>query len=202
MRDSKGRFVKGALSERKGIKLSDEQKYFISLKTKEAMARFKAEGRKCGPPKGRPNPKIREVRLREVAEGKHDIRGEKNPMYGKKLSPEHRRKFVGSGVRRGAASNFWKGGVTSTNKRLRMESKHQDWRKAIFKRDNFSCQVCNVKGTYLEAHHIKSWSKYPELRYELDNGITLCRSCHNKTKWKEELFEDMFKLNLGRHVFA
>lgn len=58
----------------------------------------------------------------------------------------------------------------------------EKWRKAIFSRDDYTCQICTVRGTYLEADHIKPWAFFPELRFELSNGRTLCRPCHDKTK--------------------
>lgn len=58
----------------------------------------------------------------------------------------------------------------------------KEWRKAVFARDNYTCQVCQVRGTYLEADHIKPWAYFPDLRFELSNGRTLCRKCHDKTK--------------------
>ena len=61
------------------------------------------------------------------------------------------------------------------------EYRYIRWRKEIFERDSFTCQICRKVGVYLESHHIKSWKNYPELRYVLDNGITLCRECHSKT---------------------
>ncbi len=57
--------------------------------------------------------------------------------------------------------------------------KYGKWRSKVFQRDNWICQTCSKRGIYLEAHHIKSWAKYPKLRYKIDNGITLCRiPCH------------------------
>ena len=52
------------------------------------------------------------------------------------------------------------------------------WRKAVFARDNFICQHCSGVGLFLHAHHIKPWAKFKELRFEINNGITLCVPCH------------------------
>lgn len=54
------------------------------------------------------------------------------------------------------------------------------WVEAVFKRDNYTCQKCGKKGCKLEAHHIFNWADYPELRYAIDNGITLCKKCHKE----------------------
>lgn len=75
----------------------------------------------------------------------------------------------------------WKGGISPKDKLLRQSIESKEWRRKIFERDNFTCQVCRQVGIYLEAHHIKSWAEYPELRFDLDNGITLCIECHSKT---------------------
>lgn len=62
------------------------------------------------------------------------------------------------------------------------------WRKAVFERDNYTCQICsarNGKGVgdiRLEADHIKPWAYFPELRFDINNGRTLCRPCHDTTK--------------------
>lgn len=54
------------------------------------------------------------------------------------------------------------------------------WRKKVFERDNYTCQECGAVG-YLHAHHIKRWAEYPDLRFDVDNGQTLCKTCHSKT---------------------
>ena len=54
-----------------------------------------------------------------------------------------------------------------------------EWRKAVFARDNYTCTECGGRG-YLQAHHIKSWEDYPDLRLAVDNGQTLCVPCHEE----------------------
>lgn len=61
------------------------------------------------------------------------------------------------------------------------DKKYLKWRSDVFRRDNWTCQTCNIRGVYLEAHHIKSWAKYPEFRYDLENGVALCKECHKLT---------------------
>jgi 5-methylcytosine-specific restriction endonuclease McrA len=56
------------------------------------------------------------------------------------------------------------------------------WRTAVFERDNYTCQDCGVRGGRIQAHHIKSYAAFPEFRWDVDNGRTLCESCHKKTK--------------------
>jgi hypothetical protein len=53
------------------------------------------------------------------------------------------------------------------------------WRKSVFERDGFKCRDCG-ETKHLQAHHIKPWTGYPELRFDIDNGLTLCRDCHAK----------------------
>jgi hypothetical protein len=74
----------------------------------------------------------------------------------------------------------WKGGITPLNEKIRNSSDIQNWRAKVFMRDDYTCVNCKSKGGYLEAHHIKEFSKYPDLRFEVDNGITLCKPCHLK----------------------
>ena len=52
------------------------------------------------------------------------------------------------------------------------------FRNAIYERDNHTCQCCGKRGGTLNAHHMANWADNPELRYDTDNGITLCEKCH------------------------
>jgi 5-methylcytosine-specific restriction endonuclease McrA len=77
-------------------------------------------------------------------------------------------------------------------KRIRNVFEVKEWRTSVFHRDDFVCQECGVRGGKLEAHHIKPWRLFRELRHEVNNGITLCRPCHLKTLQKEDLFEEKY----------
>lgn len=57
--------------------------------------------------------------------------------------------------------------------------KRNEWKKEVFQRDNFTCQVCNSTHKP-RPHHLNSWNKYPEQRFDLENGICLCESHHKE----------------------
>lgn len=105
-------------------------------------------------------------------------------MIGKKLSEETKKKI--SEANKGKKGAGWKGGITPKNQIIRTSAKYKDWRLAVFKRDNWTCQECgarsgNGKKVILNADHIKPFYKHIELRFKLTNGRTLCRPCHLKT---------------------
>ena len=83
--------------------------------------------------------------------------------------------------RREENNSQWKGGLTNKHLLIRGSANYADWRKAVFERDNYICQKCgDNRGGNLRAHHIKSFSKYPEWRLKFNNGITLCEVCHRR----------------------
>lgn len=81
---------------------------------------------------------------------------------------------------RGKNHPNWKGGKEDQSRidRKRVEWKH--WRKEVFERDNYTCQLCKTSGGTLCAHHLLERSKYSEFKFEVMNGITFCNSCHLK----------------------
>lgn len=92
----------------------------------------------------------------------------------------------------------WKGGTTNLRQRIMVSYKYRQWRSDIFQRDNYTCQKCNQRGIYLEADHnpklfseiIKEYKIITveeallcEELWNINNGRTLCRKCHNLTKY-------------------
>lgn len=79
---------------------------------------------------------------------------------------------------RGEKSHLWKGGITPINKAIRCSLEYRTWIFSVMSRDNWTCLKCGKRGGLLNAHHVKPFSKFPELRFNIDNGETLCRPCH------------------------
>lgn len=82
----------------------------------------------------------------------------------------------------------WKGGTTLERVRVWGTAVYRSWREAVFARDAYTCVQCgskngdgNGKTVKLNADHIKPWVYFPELRFEISNGRTLCVPCHRKT---------------------
>ncbi len=101
--------------------------------------------------------------------------------YHKRQSMAQRKRFENEDV--------WNKGLGFKTQTIREKErkwrKYGDWRKAVFERDNYTCQKCGKRGCKLSADHIKMWCLYPELRYEVKNGQTLCEECHRIKTAKE-----------------
>ncbi len=95
-----------------------------------------------------------------------------------------RHKTCGKGIHHsGENSTNWKGGVTSMRFLKRSCQEYKDWRQNVYKKDYFTCQCCGktIKEIELHAHHILNMSQHDDMKYSVNNGITLCRDCHYTT---------------------
>jgi len=71
---------------------------------------------------------------------------------------------------------------------------YNNWRREVWTQDDWKCRINNsdCKGR-LEAHHILSYTYYPELRYDINNGITLCQAHHPRKRAEEKRLSPYFK---------
>lgn len=85
-------------------------------------------------------------------------------------------------ILKGEEHPSWSGN-TDELRRLRNVSEYYNWRISVFERDCYTCRKCfDSTGGNLEAHHILNFSSHPDGRYDIDNGITLCKTCHTVGK--------------------
>jgi uncharacterized protein (DUF2225 family) len=99
-----------------------------------------------------------------------------NDVY---LCPQCATKTRIDNIPRGENSPYWKGEIVDENRRARDCWKYDEWRDNVFNHDDYTCQCCGNRGGRLNAHHIKDFAQYKDLRYDLKNGITLCENCHD-----------------------
>lgn len=100
--------------------------------------------------------------------------GSANPFYGKKHTIATRRKM------RGPYNGNWRNGASRKNDLIRKSVEYLDWKAQVFVRDGRQCVLCGSTQE-IEADHIKPFSVYPELRFDVANGRTLCHACHRHT---------------------
>lgn len=84
--------------------------------------------------------------------------------------------------RRSGNRDRWKNIPRKTDQRPHQGDtfEYSEWRTQVFKRDNYTCIRCGKHREHLNAHHIKFWSSYPQERFNVQNGQTLCRTCHTE----------------------
>lgn len=83
------------------------------------------------------------------------------------------------------AHPLWRGKtIEHSADAIRHSPEYGKWRTSIYQRDSYTCQRCGKKGGRLNAHHLKAFAKYPDLRLSIDNGVTLCEECHREVHRK------------------
>jgi len=179
-RDKKGRFLKNHPSMGNNGKI-----YLPKEKLKELYINQKLSSQECA--------KIlncsQTLVLRNLKEYGIKIRSYSEIRKGKHFSPENEFKKgqkpnggFKTRFKNGKEHPLWKGGISSLYDKIKQTNKYKLWRDEIYKRDYWTCQICGKyckKGDII-AHHKKSFSEYPKLRFDINNGITLCRNCHAK----------------------
>lgn len=73
------------------------------------------------------------------------------------------------------------------------DPQYKKWRQSVRQRDNSRCQWPNCESNYkIHAHHIMPWSAFPLLRYDISNGICLCKNHHDLIKNNETSYAPLF----------
>lgn len=164
-----------------------KQKYNLSEeKRKQRSERMKGDKNPMKNPEF-----LKKMRQKQLG-NKHALGHKLSEESRKKISETLKRKyksgelispFAKMPVKYGKEAPNWKGGKT----KLRLATKYKEWRKEILENDNFVCQICKKRGGKLHAHHLKKWNKYPKLRFDIHNGITICKECHHRLHKKIEI---------------
>lgn len=180
------------MGQRKGYKQSEEHKRKISEANKIFFKNhpelcFQKNNDFCRNWKGRKHSLETRRKMAEYRNTYHSTRSEE---VKRKISQTKAER----GVLRGDKSPNWKGGLTSKNALIRKSKEYKQWRKFVFERDNYTCKECGAKSqtdcaVYLEAHHIKPFAIFIDLRFDINNGITLCEKCHDKKPKGVEIYK-------------
>jgi len=144
--------------------------------------------------------KLSEEHKEKISQG---LLGNKNRL-GIKHTEEERERIRQRTLKRPQFLYYWLGktgegtpnwkGEKCKERQQRNDSAYSNWVRKVKKRDGNTCQLKdrNCSG-YNVVHHIKGWERYPELRYKITNGITLCQAHHPRTRAKEKRLEDKFQ---------
>lgn len=203
------------MSEEQRLKISQSKKgksngrlgYKHSKETLEKLrlSKLGSKNPMYGNKNGKPHTDKTKLKLSKI---KKDLyKKSSHPRQGKKLSLLSREKMrlakIGktlseqtkiklSEARKGLKHWNWQGGISAENSRIRSSREWKIWRKAVFERDNYTCQECSKTKCYIEPHHIVPIRSDKTNLFNIRNGITLCRQCHQKTIWKESDYEEKY----------
>jgi hypothetical protein len=152
----------------------------------------------------------------------YDKSGENNPMFGKEHSDNTKQlirdsanerwsnleeRILASCRKLGISREDWTGFAATEYQQIRNSPEYKQWRTSVYKRDNYTCQICGQYSGELNGHHIYKVSNYPDLIFEINNGITLCYDCHfhkvngHEKEYEIELLSKIFD-NKGINIFG
>lgn len=178
MRDKLGRWVKGGVSPRKGVKVSEEARRKMSLAKIGHTPWNKGTKGIMPPPWHKGTKGICKSNKTSFSKGFIPWnKGTRGVMKAWNKGKTHIYIL-------GDKNPSWKGGITEKN-RLERNLFSKTFRKKVFERDNYTCQTCFKRAVSLHVDHIKSWADYPDLRFEIENCRTLCIDCHYKITFKK-----------------
>lgn len=83
-------------------------------------------------------------------------------------------------IKRGPEHHNWNPALTNEDRDDRRTVEYLAWAKAVYARERYKCAVCNKRTRKPEAHHLNCWKHFPEQRYDINNGIAVCRECHTE----------------------
>lgn len=111
-------------------------------------------------------------------------KGKPNGRLGKRHTLEARKKMSTAGRKRalrGPQNPNYRDGKVAERRGQRFSAEYKQWRYDVFSRDGFACWTCgDNRGGNLRAHHILPFALYPHARFDTNNGIALCKDCHDR----------------------
>lgn len=190
--------IEKILKSRAGYSHSDEVKKKISNGLKGHLVSLESRKKMSNSQSGKKHSEEHKTKQSIIMMGhKHSEETKQkigNANRGKKKPPfsiERRRKM--GDAHRGNKCHLWRGGITPINQQIRTSFEYKLWRESVFKRDNWTCIWCGQQGGKLNADHIKPFAYFPELRFAIDNGRTLCIDCHRKTETYANNYKKLIK---------
>ncbi len=123
-------------------------------------------------------PQTAEHKANKILSGGNFPKGHVPWNKGKTGLQQSKRKGTISIETRGEKNPNWKGGITSKNRIIRTSNSYRAWKEQVLNKDGSICRKCQVVTT--TVHHLFSFRDWPELRFEVDNGITVCTVCHRQ----------------------
>jgi hypothetical protein len=171
IRDKLGRYIKGthpslATQFKRGEHPSSKTEFKVGEKALNWNGFRKGQ---IAPRKGKRNSTEHNLKLSKA------LKGRVSPRKGVHLTEETKIKI--SAFQQGVSIKEWNGYISPTDSSERNKFRRTIQRE-VFKRDDYTCQLCGKKGANLQVDHIQSWKDYIELRFNINNCRTLCMSCH------------------------